>query len=230
MYKNTVSYLKSFSTLSFIIMLSAFAHADYNWELVKDSNGIKVYNRNIDGSDIKEFRAEGVIDAPIGVIFEVMIDVPAGPLWINRCIEARVIKNIEKSSITKNGIHSRDLIYNATGAPFPVSNRDFIIDTDIKWDFKTGSVSINFNGVNDSIIMPRKGYVRMTDITGSWSFKYIDASHTKAVYRVKQNPGGSLPASLVNYTSKDLPYNTITGLRKIVTDKKYIESALRIKK
>ena len=230
MYKNTVLIFKSFLTLTFIIMLPAFTHADYNWELVKDSNGIKVYNRKVDGSDIKEFRAEGVIDAPIGVIFEVMIDVPAGPLWMNRCIESRLVRNIDKFTISKNGIHSRDLVYNSTGAPFPVSNRDFIIETDIRWDFKTETIAINFHGVSNSGITQREGYIRITEITGSWYFKYIDPDHTKAVYQVKQNPGGTLPASMVNYTGKNLPYNTIIGLREIATDKKYIESALRRKK
>ncbi len=222
--------MKVILIIQFLIMLYSSAYTEYRWKLVKDSEGISVFNRNVDGSELKEFRVEAVIDAPVEVIFEVMIDVSAGPLWMNRCIESELVKNIVKFTVSKNSFHSIDLVYNATGAPFPVSNRDFIVESDTIYDFKTGTINIKFHAVNDSSIPLRKGYVRMTDLTGSWSFKYIDPYHTKAVYQVKQNPGGSLPASMINYTGKSLPYNTIAGLRRIVTDNKYIESAKNRKK
>jgi len=230
MYYTKKFQMKLILTLAVLLLLYSSAHSEHNWEQVNDSHGIKVFNRPVDGSEIKEFMAEAVIDAPIAVIFEVMIDVDAGPRWMNRCIESKLLKNIDPFTISKNGSHSKNIIYNATGAPFPVSNRDFIAETDMKWDFKTGVLEINFHAVNNSDFPARKGYFRITDLTGSWSFKYIDAGHTKAIYQVKQNPGGSLPSSMINYTGKSLPYNTIAGLRKIVTDKKYLESAKNRKK
>ncbi len=224
-----------FSSKKTILMLLLFlsgtpAHAEYNWEQVKYSDGIKIFNRQVEGSEIKEFKAEAIIDAPLEIIFEVMIDVDAGPQWMNRCIESRLVKNVDRFILSKHGFHSKNIVYNATGVPFPVSNRDLIVETNINFDFKTGSLDINFHSVNDSSVPVRKGYVRITDLTGSWSFKYIDAGHTKAIYQIKQNPGGSLPSSIINYSSKNLPYNTITALRKIVNDPKYIITAAKRKK
>jgi hypothetical protein len=211
--------------LIILILSSICAHADDNWILIKDSEGIKVFNKDIAGSEIKEFKAIATIDAPIGVIFEVMCDVPAGALWMDNCIEAKTVKNIDKFVISNNKFYNKDLLYNAIGVPFPVSNRDFIVETEMKGDLKTGLFTIDVRAVSDSGVPMRRGYVRITELTGSWLFQSIDRNHTRVVYQIKQNPGGNLPSSLVNYTNKNMPYNTISGLRKITKNQKYIEAA-----
>lgn len=53
-------------------------------------------------------------------------------------------------------------------------------------------------------------------MTGEWILKKHGDSGDKtyAEYRIKTDPGGNIPASIANSTSKKLPYQTILGLRK----------------
>jgi len=61
----------------------------------------------------------------------------------------------------------------------------------------------------------------MPEISGKWVLTPINRDHTRAVYTVKSNPGGSLPKSLANLKSKDIPYNTLMGLKMMVKKDKY---------
>ena len=211
--------------LIILILSAVFAHADDNWDLIKDSEGIQVLNKNVAGSEIKEFKATAIIDAPIEVIFEVMADVPAESLWMDSCIESKIIKHIDKFVISKDNYYSKDLVYNAIHGTFPVANRDFIVETEMRGYLKKRSININIRAVIDSGIPVREGYVRITELTGSWFFQYIDRNHTSVVYQINQNPGGNLPSSIVNYINKNMPYKTILGLREITKNEKYIKLA-----
>jgi len=222
--KKTIFHIKII-VLIILILSSITAHADDNWNLIIDSEGIQVFNKNIAGSEIKEFKATATIDAPIEVIFEVMTDVPAGSFWMDNCIESKIIKYIDKFVISKNIFHSKNLVYHAIYAPFPVSNRDFIVEAEMKGDLIKRSMKIDIRAVIDSRIPDRIGYVRITELKGSWFFQHIDKNNTSVVYQIKQNPSGNLPSSIVNYSNKNLPYKTILGLRKITKNEKYIESA-----
>ncbi|MGL4368217.1 MAG: START domain-containing protein [Spirochaetota bacterium] len=213
-----------------LILFPCLVSAGSGWNLIKDSDGIQVYNKEIDGSDIKEFKAVAVIDSPIEVIFEVMADVPAGTRWIDNCIENRIVKNIGDTVVAKDKVYSKNLVYSAIGAPFPVKNRDLVVETETKWDINARSVFIGFHAAADPAVPVSSRFVRITELKGSWSFESIDNVRTRAVYQVKQNPGGYLPSFMVNYANKEIPYKTIMGLRKIAKDEKYTAAAKSRKK
>ena len=214
-----------FLTIICVFFIPLAVYADSGWNIINDTQGIHVYNRDVTGSEIKEFKAEAVIDAPMEVIFEVMSDAPAETQWMDNCIESRMLKTIKEFTYTSDSFYVKNLVYHAVGAPFPVNKRDFILETEMKGDKKTRSITVNFHAVTDSGIPAKKDYVRMTDLKGSWTFVYIDSTHTKAVYQVKQNPGGNLSSYIINYVNKEIPFKTIIGLRKIVKNEIYIHAA-----
>lgn len=211
------------------LFLSFPMQAENNWVLIRDSNGIQVFNRDVEGSEIKELKTTSVLEASLDVVFEVMFDVPAGTQWMSNCIESKILTDVQVFTVTENGYYAKKILYTAIGAPFPVLNRECIIETEMTGDVKNRSIIINFHAVPDSTLPVRKGYIRLTDLSGSWSFLAIDDTHTGVVYQSKQNPGGSLPSFLINYVNKDVPYKTIIGLRKIVSEEKYQNAGQRKK-
>ena len=69
----------------------------------------------------------------------------------------------------------------------------------------------------------------MLELDGSWTLDYLGPGATKAAYRIKVNPGGSIPAWLANTTTKEIPFNTMLGLMNMVKKQKYISAGKKIR-
>lgn len=66
------------------------------WKLDKDKDGFKTYSRYKNGSFVKEFRSVLLINYPMEVLLEVIIDVPSYPKWMPDCLEATILKEFHK--------------------------------------------------------------------------------------------------------------------------------------
>ena len=62
-------------------LLPLLSYAKGEWDLVKDSKRIKVYNRDVKRAKFKEFKAATIINQPPEVVLEVMLDVPIQREW-----------------------------------------------------------------------------------------------------------------------------------------------------
>jgi hypothetical protein len=77
---------------------------------------------------------------------------------------------------------------------------------------------VNVNGIPDYI--PHiKGIVRMEKADGFWLLNSLDGKKINITYQMHVEPGGIIPAWLVNPFIKNVPYSTFEELRKIVEKK-----------
>jgi len=189
--------------------------ADEGWELAKDSEGIKVYTRDVEGGSFEEYRAVTIINAPMEVIGEVLKDVPAEPEWMYRCEQARFVKKFDDSNF---------IFYNIWDFPFPADTRDAVLEARTVLDYKNGKCISKFWSVEDPSMPINKKYVRMT-IKGKWDFKRISPEMTLFIYENNINPGGTLPAFIVNIFGLRIPFDTVKGMREMVKKEKYIKAA-----
>jgi len=194
----------------------AIAHADAGdagWQQIKQSDGITVYKRVVEGSPLKEFRGRGTIDAPVAAILAVFNDVPHATEWMDSCNGSRVVEN---------GSDTEKVVYNRTHAPWPVADRDAVLHNVARFDEAARKVELDFWSVDDAKAPPVKGVVRMPFLRGHWIlWPSADGRTTRVEYQVHANPGGALPNWLVNYVSRDLPFKTIEGLRAQVKRRHY---------
>jgi hypothetical protein len=189
--------------------------ADGNWQFVKQSDGIVVERRVIAGSNLKEFRGQAVVQAPVASILAVFSDVPHATEWMDSCNGSRVVEDISDRE---------KVVYNRTHAPWPVSDRDAALHNIVRFDASDRRVELQFWSVEDAKAPPVKGVVRMPFLRGHWKlWPSADGSSTRVEYQVHANPGGALPDWLVNYVSRDLPYKTIEGLRAQTKKRRYPE-------
>jgi hypothetical protein len=198
--------------LSFLVAMPAGVMAASDWKLAIQKNGIDVSTRPVAGSDLDEFMGSADIDASIDVVYAVLKDIPAATQWMADCKENREIRKIDELTSVQ---------FNVTKAPWPVSDREALCIVTEKKDEKTGKITIEFHETNDPPVPVGKGNVRMPEISGQWVLTPINRDHTKVIYTVKSNPGGSLPKALANMKSKDIPYNTLMGLKMMVKKDKY---------
>jgi len=198
--------------LCFLVAMPAGVIAASDWKLAIQKNGIDVSTRPVKGSDLDEFMGTADIDASIDVVYAVLKDIPAATQWMADCKENREIRKIDENTSVQ---------FNVTKAPWPVSDREALCIVYEKKDEKTGKITIEFHETNDPPVPVGKGNVRMPEISGQWVLTPINRDHTKVLYTVKSNPGGSLPQALANMKSKDIPYNTLMGLKMMVKKDKY---------
>ena len=215
--KKNLSIMVVYSVmLSFLVAMPAGVMAASDWKLAIQKNGIDVSTRPVAGSDLDEFMGSADIDASIDVVYAVLKDIPAATQWMADCKENREIRKIDEYTSVQ---------FNVTKAPWPVSDREALCIVTEKKDEKTGKITFEFHETNDPPVPVGKGNVRMPEISGQWVLTPIDRDHTKVIYTVKSTPGGSLPKALANMKSKDIPYNTLMGLKMMVKKDKYKKAA-----
>ena len=216
-----LALLAAFAASAPLVARADANKADGNWERVKQSDGILVERRQVEGSSLKEFRGQAVVQAPAAAILAVFSDVPRATEWMDSCNGSWVVADLGEFE---------KVVYNRTHAPWPVADRDAVLHNLVRFDEKDRRVEIDFYTVEDKSTPPKKGVVRMPFLRGHWIlWPSADGASTRVEYQVHANPGGRLPNWLVNYVSRDLPLKTIEGLRAQVKRRHYPDVEAHLK-
>ncbi len=187
--------------------LAGAARAQDEWRLLRDSDGVRVFERGDAARALPELRGEVEIDAPLVRVLAVIEDVSGQTRWMHTCIESRLLRRASETTL---------LVYNRTGAPWPVSDRDAVLRTTIGPRGSTSAL-VRFGTVEDAAAPPIAGVVRMPKLAGRFALDALSPARTRVVYTLDIDPGGSLPAWLVRRTARDLPFETLRGLRREAT-------------
>jgi hypothetical protein len=198
--------IKKIVILSFIILLTALSSAAQTWELKVDQEGIKVYTRKIEGSNVVQFKGEATVKSNLGGILALIDSVPEYPRWMHNCGESRRIKKLSQSS---------GYSYYVIDAPWPVSDRDACVFYQVKQDPATKVVTISITGVKD-YLPEADGRVRIPLVNASWQLIPVSRGVTKVVYQAHSEIGGYVPAAIVNAYITDTPYYNLLHLKTIV--------------
>ncbi len=183
--------------------------AENAWQLRETKDGIPVYTRKIDGSPILEYKSNAIIDAPIAKAIALFEDEKQIHRWYYQCV---LSKNIEDQGPKKK------IIYLVLHFPWPVAARDFVFLRTRTDDPKTGTISYSLTALPDRL--PKvKGVIRVQSIKSTWIFKPISKTQTEIFFQQHTDPGGSIPASIINKICIDTPYYSLKNFRKLLINK-----------
>ncbi len=185
------------------------------WTKVKDQNGIRVYQRPVPSTGLVEYKAVTVIDHKIEVIGEALRDVPYFKNWVADCKEAKIVKKFDRNTF---------ITYMVLQPPV-IENRDIVLEDRTRYDFENGKASISFYSVDYPDIPPQKGLTRITVMDGDYTMEFLGREKTKFIYRLKVDPAGSIPRRVAYAVMKNLPYQTLFNLKKILGTGRYASSA-----
>lgn len=104
---------------------------------------------------------------------------------------------IEAKSVVKDGDY--EVGYLQYKAPWPVSNRDFVMLT---WKKVDGNKIYFLNSSIDYPVPAVNGVVRAQIIVGSYGLEKLKDNVTKITYISHSDPKGNIPEALSNVTSK----------------------------
>jgi len=185
------------------LLLSAFSDDDpANWALKKDENGIKVYTRYPPGSNLKEVRVVNNVKSSLSAIVSLLLDTKNYPGWIYACSEAQTLKLISDQEQYQ---------YTVTNVPWPVSDRDVSAHFKVEQDSATRIVSVNSTGIPDYIPV-KEGRVRVQHFQSNYKLTPLDSGMVKVEFELYVDPGGSVPAWLINANIVSAPYNTTAAM------------------
>jgi hypothetical protein len=218
MVNRTVPQLCSALLLPLLAAGSARADAPGQrgpWELVRNDDGIVVHRRTVPGSKLHEFRGVGMVEAPISAVLAVLDDAEHRTEWMKEAVANRRIERVGKYG---------ELFYSRTGAPWPVSDRDVVNRAQIIFDGAQHLVRVEFRSTTHPAWPAQNGVVRMPSLEGHWTmWPERGGAWTRIEYQLHADPGGMLPQWIVNLVSKKIPYETLMGMRKQVSRRRYPE-------
>jgi uncharacterized protein YndB with AHSA1/START domain len=190
------------------------------WQLVRSDKGIVVHRRTVAGSQLKEFRGIGVIEAPVSAVMAVLNDSEHRREWMAESKEQRTLEQIDLTTV---------VLYSRLAAPWPVADRDLVMRATTRFEAAQSRVVIEISSTTHPSAPPVKGVVRMPSMQAHWHLSpVLGGKWTHAEYQVHVNAGGSLPTWLANLSSKKIPYDTIAALQKQVKQRQYPEYQSKI--
>jgi len=200
-YKNLMVLLCAF------FVMSHYSYAQNTWEIDKNKEGIKVYTRVEEGSDFKSFKAVTTVAATKNEVLKVLKNADEYSTWYGYTKTSTLLK-LEK-----------DVQYNyvETIFPWPYRNRDMVYRMSIEV-LTTGAIKIALKGIPD-YMQEKDGIVRMKEAEGYILLQPVD-NGTEVIYIFHSEPGDNIPPWLANNSIAELPFKTLSGLRKILKEEK----------
>ncbi len=191
----------------FTLLFLCFQHAfSQQWELKKESDGVKVYTRPVKGSGIREFKGEITVKSNLCNILSVIERISDYPKWMYKCSYAEQLKKNNESS---------GYIYTVLKQSWPVEDRDICSYYSVVQDSITKVITITMKGVKD-YIPAKSDKVRVPSLNGLWQLIPVAKGVTKIIYQVHSESGGYVPEAIVNAFITDTPYYNLLNLKKIV--------------
>ena len=206
-----VSNIISINLLSVFLLLGGISTSTNiaEWDLVTEDETTKVFTRKSKNSSIKEIRIVTQFNADIATLKEVLGDVKAYPSWVFKCMGSEKI-----SAVNDHEFH----YYLMTDMPYPVSNRDLVVHTK-NWSQNNSYFSKSV--ATPDFVSEKAGMVRVPKFSSFWEVTPISNQTIQIEYEASTDPGGYLPAWVVNLGITKGPINTMQSLKEEV-EKRYI--------
>jgi hypothetical protein len=180
-----------------------------NWVLLEDDEGIKVWSLDIPGQDLPGFRGITTIDAPIEEIMQYVLEVERHVDWMWNCDDSHLIRRFSDD---------HGILYNRINAPWPVKDRDVLLDIMYRYTPQRTAVTFRFRETKEydaEVPVPRR-VVRIPKLTGFFRLWQETPDKTNVLYQVEVDIGGNVPDRAAHRYARNLPLKTLEALRERV--------------
>ncbi len=182
---------------------------DSTWVLRKNKNNIELYARFPEESRFKEVKATCVFAAQIPDLVKTVLDVESYPDWVSNIKEGRTLK--KTSDIEYINYYIADF-------PWPLKDRDVILNTTLVQEEDLSTVYIELEG-RGTFIAERENIIRIQNIHAYWYFIPEPSGMVRVSYQMLVDPGGNIPVWLINKFLIEGPYQNLYHLRELMEAK-----------
>ncbi|HEY6978062.1 MAG TPA: START domain-containing protein, partial [Chitinophagaceae bacterium] len=157
-----------------------------------------------ENSRLKEVRTVTEVTSSLSAIVALLLDAKNYPNWIYSCSEASTLNVIN---------NHEEYHYQVTHLPWPLSNRDLIWHFNIEQEEITRIVAIT-NTSEPDYIPGKKNIVRVRRVHSSYRLTPLSGGKVKVEFELFVDPGGNIPAWLINANIIAAPYKTTVAMIK----------------
>lgn len=212
---------KKLKSWSFVMLTTLLAHtvllsrAQEVWKLKLDKEEIKIYTRPYTDSKIKALKVVCTVKATLSQIAAVLLDVKSQDEWFYHT-KSNVLCQVSASEL----YYYAELIF-----PFPFDNRDFVEHIKVIQNPVTRIVTMDVQNVPD-YIATKLGIVRVLKSSCKWIVTPAGGDLVTIEFTLFADPGGSIPAWLINIFSSYGPFETFRKLKLQLKKPEYINMHL----
>lgn len=173
------------------------------WNFVKEKNGIKMYTRNEPNTNLKSFKGVMDVHSTMDRVTHLVGNVHNNDWWDKNVKEIRILY------FEENKHFKYYLVYDV---PWPLSDRDLCVDARVTIDPVTGRREINAKPIAN-LIPEKPDAVRIKNYWQRWIIQPMENDIIRLTLEGSVDPGGIVPAWLINLVITDTPMNIMSGIR-----------------
>lgn len=188
-----------------LFQISGFAQDP--WKLEKDKNGIKVWTRKTEKSNLKEFRAVSIINSNVDKVVNLFRKTQSYEKWTYK-IEPGSTKCLKK--VSDNEFY----LYEIFAAPL-IKKRDIINHIKINNPDASGVITINMDATPD-FLSEKEDFVRIRKMKAFFIITPLGKDKVQVEHQAYSSPGGNIPDFMTNMGAIDAPYYLFEQLKAMV--------------
>jgi len=193
-----------------IFLVSLFAPSpileENKWKKSLEKDDITIYTRPVEESNFKEFLAEATMEGSIDKFIDIFTDIESYPSWMPDCKSAETVNNPTPNDIT---YHMKLKV------PFPFAKRDIVQQIILHQNGNVLEIDV-LNRPNK--LKKLEKYVRMPEAQGKWIITETTDHKISIKFQYFADPGGDIPAWLVNSFIVKNPHLTLLNVKKMMAD------------
>lgn len=200
--------------LSLLLLIPAAGELcaqEEDWKLKSDKDNIRTYSKKLSDSRINAVKIESDLPCTVAQFVAVLLDVASYDTWVYNSKSSYLIKQVSPAEL---------YYYSEVNFPWPTTNRDFVSHVVFSQDPRTRVARVEAKNVG-GMVPVKKNIVRIEKSSGQWIITPTGKNSVHIEYILQVDPGGDLPAWLINpFASKGL-VETFKNLRKQVQKPEY---------
>lgn len=190
--------------LGFLLLFPLTFLQAQNWVFVKEKDGIMLYSKKEQGDVLKSFKGVVNFRSTVEKVSALISDVNNNDWWDENLSEVKVLK-------IENPQHFQYYLVYDLG--WPLSDRDLVVDARVTTDPVTKNYTIYSSALKDAV-PEKKDVVRIREYWQRWTVQPMEKGIVRVILEGSANPGGSIPAWLVNSVITDTPYKILKSVRE----------------
>lgn len=183
---------------------SVRAQGSLDWVLRKDQDSIRVFVADDPDVAIKQIRTEFTLKAKPEELIRELLRADLYREWQYNTIKSEILETISPTEL---------IYYCEISAPWPVDNRDVIVHLKVDRPIGARTFTVKTSCLPEAR-PKRDGIVRVPVSRGDWHVRQVGPELLKVDFRIQIDPGGAVPAWLVNLTLAQAPFQSFTNLKK----------------
>ncbi len=185
------------------LVIPGRVNSQEDWTLQKDKNGIKVFTRKVENLKFHELKVECEFHGRLSQLAAVLLDVNNHTRWVYQAVKTELLE--------ASGTNL--FFYTELECPWPFDNRDLVAHMSISQNQENKVMTVNAENV-DGYLPVNEDIVRVKFSRVRWIVTPSTENHLKVDYRIQMDPGGSLPAWLLNLFISKGPFESFSKLKE----------------